>query len=109
MSNKQVSSNVSQLVDDIVTEVINDICMNLCQKNHDYEALNHEQGELIEKMPFIEKIKDGDPPASLSTDEIAALSRYMAISFEMKLIEVKAIYFRGQSDFFGFLNYINAF
>jgi len=100
--------DLASRIDEAFGEIDSDTCVDLRQKDEEYRALCDEQGVLTGKYPFIEEMTDGNAPDSLSTDEIAALTRYLVLEGEKLSAELRALYYRGHADCLAYLKKIEA-
>lgn len=98
--------NLTQRIEDAFSEIDSDISTDLFKTNSEYAALRLEADQLQQANPVIERILEGDGEISLSSEEHAALVRYISLTRQIEESERRHIYFRGHTDNFAYLKKI---
>ena len=100
--------NLVERIEDAFLEIDNDIIADLSKADAEYAAMKKEILRLQSDFPAISKIMEGKGAISITAEEHAALSRYLAVKSSMEDMERKRIYFRGHTDGFAYLKKIGA-
>jgi hypothetical protein len=100
--------DLPERVKDIFFEIDSEIVVELRKTDEEYSALWYETIKLQEDHPHIERFLENCGAVSLSTEEHAALTRYLELKHGMEGMERQRIYFRGHTDSVAYLKEIGA-
>jgi len=106
--NQEYYYNLAQRIEDAFSEIDCDISTGLFKTDSEYAALRREIDQLQQANPVIERVLEGDGKISLSSEEHAALVRYISLTRQIEESERRQIYFRGHTDNFAYLKMIGA-
>lgn len=100
--------NLAQRIEDTFPEIDSDISTDLFHTDSEYAVLRRESDQVQRDYPVIEKVLEGNGAISLSSDEHAALVRYVSLQRQIEEAERRQIYFSGHTDSFAYLKQIGA-
>ena len=89
-------------------DIDSNVCLNLRETDGDYAKMWNETVEMGKLFPVIPKVLEGNGAISLTSEEHAALLRYIGLEQDMANIERRQIYIRGHRDCFSYLKMIGA-
>ena len=89
------------------SEIDSDIVTDLFKSDTEYAELMRQASDLKKRSPFIDHVLEDTSEVSLTAEQHAELIHYLMLCRRMEELERLHIYFRGHTDAYAYLKWID--
>lgn len=96
------------LCENCMLEYFSDIITDLDEEDEEYRLLHNEQEKILDDFPNLRRITEDYESMNLCEEEVKQLIKFIDLNAQTKMIEQRAIFYKGITIAYDLLKKINA-